>query len=71
MHLDQADMPLALLTERLGHADPETTLIYAHADTEMKRQTCVSSLEGDGISSTAAGWPVIRSRCGADHARST
>ena len=27
----------ALLTEWLGHADPETTLIYAHADTEMKR----------------------------------
>ena len=37
-YLDQAGMPLALLTEWLGHADPETTLIYAHADTEMKRQ---------------------------------
>lgn len=37
MHLYQAGMPLALLTEWLGHADPETTLIYAHADTEMKR----------------------------------
>lgn len=36
-HLYQAGMPLALLTEWLGHADPETTLIYAHADTEMKR----------------------------------
>ncbi len=36
MHLYQAGMPLALLTEWLGHADPETTLIYAHADTEMK-----------------------------------
>ena len=31
-------MPLAVLTEWLGHSDPETTLIYAHADTEMKRQ---------------------------------
>ena len=31
-------LPLALLTEWLGHADPETTLVYAHADTEMKRQ---------------------------------
>ena len=29
MHLYQAGMPLALLTEWLGHADPETTLIYA------------------------------------------
>ena len=38
MHLYQAGMPLALLTEWLGHADPETTLIYAHADTEMKRK---------------------------------
>ena len=37
MHLYQAGMPLALLTEWLGHADPETTLIYARADTEMKR----------------------------------
>ena len=37
-YLYQAGMPLALLTEWLGHADPETTLIYAHADTEMKRQ---------------------------------
>ena len=38
MHLYQAGMPLALLTEWLGHADPETTLIYAHADTETKRR---------------------------------
>lgn len=38
MHLYQAGMPLAVLTEWLGHTDPETTLIYAHADTEMKRQ---------------------------------
>jgi site-specific recombinase XerD len=38
MHLYQAGMPMSLLTEWLGHADPETTLVYAHADTEMKRQ---------------------------------
>jgi site-specific recombinase XerD len=38
MHLYEAGMPLALLTEWLGHADPETTLVYAHADTEMKRR---------------------------------
>ncbi len=30
MHLSQAGMTLALLTEWLGHADPETTLIYAN-----------------------------------------
>lgn len=38
MHLYQAGMPLALITEWLGHKSPETTHIYAHADTEMKRR---------------------------------
>ena len=38
MHLYQGGMPLAILSEFLGHEDPETTLIYAYADTEMKRQ---------------------------------
>lgn len=46
MHLYQAGMPLALLTEWLGHADPETTLIYAHADTEMKRQALTKATDG-------------------------
>lgn len=38
MHLYRAGMPLALLAEFLGHEDPETTRIYAYADTEMKRE---------------------------------
>lgn len=38
MHLYRSGMPLALLSEWLGHEDPETTLIYAYADTEMKRK---------------------------------
>jgi site-specific recombinase XerD len=38
MSLYRAGMPLALLSEWLGHADPETTLVYAYADTEMKRE---------------------------------
>lgn len=38
MHLYQSGMPLAILSEWLGHEDPETTLIYAYADTEMKRK---------------------------------
>lgn len=38
MHLYRAGMPLALLSEWLGHEDPETTLIYAYSDTEMKRK---------------------------------
>jgi integrase/recombinase XerD len=46
MHLYQAGMPLALLTEWLGHTDPETTLIYAHADTEMKREALMRVAPG-------------------------
>jgi len=38
MHLYRSGMPLGLLAEWLGHADPQTTLVYAHADTEMKRK---------------------------------
>lgn len=38
MHLYQGGMPLSILAEFLGHEDPETTLIYARADTEMKRK---------------------------------
>ena len=38
MHLYRGGMPLALLAEWLGHSQLETTLIYANADTEMKRK---------------------------------
>lgn len=37
MHLYQAGMPLPLIGEWLGHSHLETTLIYAYADTGMKR----------------------------------
>lgn len=37
IHYYRAGMPLALLSEFLGHADPETTKVYAYTDTEMKR----------------------------------
>lgn len=43
MHLYQSGMPLSLVSELLGHANPETTLIYAYADTEMKRQAIESA----------------------------
>lgn len=56
MHLYQAGMPLALLTEWLGHADPETTLIYAHADTEMKRQALAKAT--GGISTSPPAVPI-------------
>jgi len=54
MHLYQAGLPLALLTEWLGHADPETTLVYAHADTEMKRH----ALEKANIATTRSPLPT-------------
>ncbi|MGD9569247.1 MAG: tyrosine-type recombinase/integrase [Sedimentibacter sp.] len=38
MHLYRNGMPLPLLQQFLGHADMQTTLIYAYADTEMKRE---------------------------------
>lgn len=45
MHLYQGGMPLTVLSEFLGHEDPETTLIYAYADTEMKRQAVEKASE--------------------------
>ena len=37
MHLYQAGMDLTFVSQWLGHANLETTLMYAHADTEHKR----------------------------------
>jgi len=38
MQLYRGGMPLALLSEWLGHAQLETTKIYANADIRMKRE---------------------------------
>jgi integrase len=38
MHLYRQGMPIHLLSEFLGHANFETTKVYAYADTEMKRK---------------------------------
>lgn len=38
MHLYQHGMDLTLISQWLGHVNLETTLIYAHADTEHKRE---------------------------------
>lgn len=48
MHLYRAGMPLALLAEFLGHEDPETTRIYAYADTEMKRKAIEKASQNVG-----------------------
>ena len=37
IHLYRDGMPMSVLSEFMGHADVETTKIYAYADTEMKR----------------------------------
>jgi len=37
MHLYQSGMDLTLVSQWLGHAHFNTTLIYAYADTEQKR----------------------------------
>jgi site-specific recombinase XerD len=38
MHLYQHGMDLTLISQWLGHAQLDTTLVYAHADTEQKRK---------------------------------
>lgn len=46
MHLYQHGMPLELVSQWLGHSSPETTLIYAYADTEHKREAINRALGG-------------------------
>jgi integrase/recombinase XerD len=46
MHLYQAGMPLELVSEWLDHSQMETTLIYAHADTSMKRKAIENAMKG-------------------------
>lgn len=43
MHLYRNGMPLALLSDFLGHSSLETTRVYAYADTEMKRNAIAKS----------------------------
>lgn len=49
MHLYQAGMPLVLVAEWLGHSQLETTLVYAHASTSMKRKAIETATEGNDI----------------------
>lgn len=44
MHLYQHGMDLTLLSQWLGHANLETTLIYAYADTEQKHRAIEKSM---------------------------
>lgn len=70
MHLYRSGMPLALLAEWLGHENPETTLIYAYADTEMKRDAIEKAAPNSPIktNSEIPIWEdnedIIRKLCG-------
>ena len=46
MHLYQNGMDLSLIAQWLGHVDVKTTLIYAHADMEMKRKAIMLATGG-------------------------
>ncbi|NLD06035.1 MAG: tyrosine-type recombinase/integrase [Synergistaceae bacterium] len=43
MHLYKSGMPMVLLAEWLGHAQISSTLIYANADTEMKKDAIMKA----------------------------
>jgi len=47
MHLYQEGMDLTLISQWLGHAQLETTQIYAYADTEQKRKAIVATTPKD------------------------
>lgn len=47
MNMYQNGVDLTLISQWLGHANLETTLIYAHADTEIKRKAIEKSVPND------------------------
>jgi len=47
MSLYQSGVHLTLISEWLGHKNFETTLIYAHADTEIKRKAIEKAIPED------------------------
>ena len=47
MNLYQSGVHLTLISEWLGHKNLETTLIYAHADTEIKRKAIEKAIPED------------------------
>ncbi len=55
MHLYQHGMDLSLISQWLGHSAIETTLIYAHADTEQKRAAIEKAMGNSGLSTNPMG----------------
>ena len=47
MILYQSGIDLTLISQWLGHSNLETTLIYAHADTELKRKAIEKAIPAD------------------------
>jgi len=47
MHLYQHGVELTLISQWLGHSNLKTTLIYAHADTEIKRKAIEQAIPED------------------------
>ncbi len=58
MHLYQGGMDLTLVSQWLGHANLQTTLIYAHADTEQKRKA-IEQATGSGSPATKNPSPSV------------
>ena len=54
MHLYQHGMDLTLISQWLGHANLEVTLVYAHADTEKKREAINKAMENTSLSTPDA-----------------
>lgn len=49
MHLYQHGMDLTLISQWLGHSNIETTLVYAHADTEQKRKAIEQAMSNTDV----------------------
>lgn len=47
IHLYRKGVPLPLISEWLGHSNLEATLIYAYADTEMKREALDKAMQSN------------------------
>lgn len=56
LHLYRNGMPLALVSEYLGHASLQSTKIYAYADTEMKRKAIQKARGEESIPDNTPDW---------------
>jgi len=73
MQLYKGGMPLEALAQLLGHKNPETTLVYARSNTDMKRKAiekaeAMTSVSVRPVRETVALWEndeeIIKKLCG-------